>query len=191
MPIRGGAAPGDVLFVSGTLGDAALGLRLAQDDTLAAAWGLASAAADAAIAKYLRPRPRLALREAILSYARATMDLSDGLAKDLGRMARASGCGAVVHLADLPLSATGAAAVAADPANWQAVAASGDDYEVLAAVPPEDAARFEAMAVAAGITADPPFGVTRIGTATGGNRVHLLRPDGAELDLVRTGWDHF
>jgi len=191
MPIRAGAHPGDVLFVSGTLDDSALGLALVLDPALSARWGIDPATARAAVARYRRPQPRLALRDAILAHAGATMDLSDGLAKDLGRMAAASGCGAQVRLADLPLSAAGASAVAADTANWQAIAARGDDYEVLVTVPPGAADAFERMAREAGATAIPAFSITRIGTMTEASGVRLLRRDGTVLDLHRSGWDHF
>ncbi|MEZ5853590.1 MAG: AIR synthase-related protein [Hyphomicrobiaceae bacterium] len=90
------------------------------------------------MSRCLRPQPRLALRQALLAHARASMDLSDGLAKDLGRMARASGCGARVDLGAVPL-ARGRAALAGDGGNWARIVASGDDYEVLIAVPPERA----------------------------------------------------
>ncbi len=102
MVRRGTARPGDVLFVSGTLGDAALGLALRKGPDLAKAWGL-SPEEDAHLRRrYLRPEPRLALAPALRAHASAAMDISDGLAKDLGRMCAASGCGAHVRFADLP-----------------------------------------------------------------------------------------
>src|SRR5215470_15707593 len=86
MVRRGTAKPGDVLFVSGTLGDAALGLALRKDGTLAPRWGLAPDAVKHLIHRFLRPQPRLALAGALRAHASAAMDVSDGLAKDLARM---------------------------------------------------------------------------------------------------------
>ena len=185
MVRRGTAAPGDALFVSGTLGDAALGLALRNEPALASAWGLSAGEAEHLLRRYARPDPRLALGEALRRHASAAMDISDGLAKDLGRMCAASGCGARVRLADLPLSPAAAKALAADPSLARHIAAGGDDYEVLAAVPSAQAAAFASAALAAGVTA------TRIGEALSGAGVAIEGPDGCPLDLDRPGWDHF
>ncbi|MDX2155285.1 MAG: thiamine-phosphate kinase [Hyphomicrobiaceae bacterium] len=191
MVRRATAKPGDILYVTGWLGDAALGLRLIKDPGLASRWGISTRAADAAVARFLRPQPRLAIREPLLAHARAAMDLSDGLVKDLGRMAAASGCGALVSLGGVPLSDVGAAAVAADDALWSAIAASGDDYEVLIAVPPEGTAAFESSATTACAAARPSFGITRIGEMTAAGGVALFKPDGRPYLPPRAGWDHF
>ena len=191
MVRRGTARPGDLLYVSGTLGDAALGLTVRQDPTAAARWGLSAADADAVRARALRPLPRLALRQALLDHAHAAMDLSDGLAKDLGRMCRASGVGAWVRLDRLPLSEAGKRAVAADARAWQAIAATGDDYEVLVAVPRANAAVFEAKANADGAASAPAFGVACIGEVTGGDAVDLIDAAGQPVAFAQTGWDHF
>jgi thiamine-monophosphate kinase len=185
MVRRGTARAGDGLFVSGTLGDAALGLRLSKDPTRAAAWRLSADMVEHLIGRYRRPQPRLALGSALRAYASAAMDLSDGLAKDLGRMCEASGCGAQVQLADIPLSASAAHVVAAEAGQYAAVLAGGDDYEVLASIPSQSQAAFKQAAAAAGVA------VTRIGIMTLGNRVDLESADGKVLDLACTGWDHF
>jgi thiamine-monophosphate kinase len=185
MVRRGTARAGDHLFVSGSLGDAALGLLVAKDPTRAAAWGLSSAMREHLLFRYRRPQPRLALATALRAHASAAMDLSDGLAKDLGRMCKVSGCGAVVRLADLPLSAAAAKVVAAEVRQYQAVLAGGDDYEILASVPPPNEAAFRHAATAAGIT------VTRIGTMTSARGITIEGLDGRSVDLVEAGWDHF
>jgi len=185
MVRRGTARVGDGLFVSGTLGDAALGLQLVGDPTRAAALGLSAEMAQHLVARYHRPQPRLALASVLIEHATAAMDLSDGVAKDLGRMCAASGCAAKVRLADLPLSPAAAQAVTADPRLWAPVVAGGDDYEILASIPPDRQARFEAAAHAAGVP------VRRIGTLTEGSGVVLEGLDGRPLDLARSGWDHF
>ena len=135
--------------------------------------------------RYLRPEPRLALGPVLRAHASAAMDISDGLAKDLGRMCSASGCGASVRFADLPLSAAGARAVAADPGLRQRIVAGGDDYEILAAVPVGEASAFQVAAAQAGVS------VTRIGSVRAGAGVVIEAPDGQPMTLERTGWDHF
>ena len=185
MVRRATARLGDRIYVSGTLGASATGLALVRDPALAAAWGLTPAEADEAIRRYRRPEPRLALSPAVLAHARAAMDLSDGLAKDLDRMARASGVGAEARLADLPVAAAACKAVAADHARWQSVVAAGDDYEILAAVDPAGSAAFEAAAAAAGVA------VTCAGRFTGEPGVRLLDADGRPLVPASTGWEHF
>ncbi len=185
MVRRGTARPGDALFVSGTLGDAALGLGLRKDPSLAAAWGLAPQQAEHLRRRYTRPEPRLALADALRGHASAAMDLSDGLAKDLARMCAASGCAGRVRLADLPLSSGAGRALAAEPAHVRSIVAAGDDYEVLAAVPPAQAQAFQGDARAAGVV------VTEIGAMAAGAGVVIEDRDGRPLALDRTGWDHF
>ena len=100
-------------------------------------------------------------------------------------MCEASGCGAQVRLADIPLSASAAHVVAAEAGQYAAVLAGGDDYEVLVSIPAQSQAAFKQAAAAAGVA------VTRIGIMTVGNRVDLESADGTVLDLASTGWDHF
>ena len=182
---RATARGGDGLFVSGTLGDAALGLLLAKEPARAAAWDLAPAMLEHLASRYRRPQPRLALAGVLRAHASAAMDLSDGLAKDLGRMCKVSGCGARVRLGDLPLSASAAKVVAAEPRQHQAVLAGGDDYEILASVPPPNEAAFRQAAGAAGVA------VTRIGAMTDKTEVSIEGLDGRAVALLQAGWDHF
>ena len=187
MVRRGTALAGDLLYVTGTLGDAALGLQLVRDATLAQRWRLDVAEAAAIIARFNRPSPRLGLGDALRTHASAAMDISDGLAKDLDRMCRASGCGAVVRLAALPMSSAAAKAVGVDASGWMAVVAGGEDYEILVAVDPARAPAFEKAVheVAQDLR------ITRIGRMTAGSGVVLEQADGRPLQLDRTGWDHF
>lgn len=182
---RRDAHAGDELFLSGTLGDAALGLLLRRDPSLAKVWGLLPERASGLIGRYLRPEPRLALRTALLGFASASMDVSDGLAKDLGRLSRASSVGAAVRLADVPLSPAVAAAVRADPLLWNSVIAGGDDYEILAAVPATLVSDFRSAAAASGVK------VTSIGHLDSGDGVLFAKADGSRWQPARTGWDHF
>jgi thiamine-monophosphate kinase len=185
MVRRAAASAGQAIYVSGTLGESALGLALRTDATLAARLGLTADAAARAIGRYLRPEPRIGLAPALLANASAAMDLSDGLLKDLGRMCRASGVGARVLAADLPLSAGMRRAIEAEPDRINAAVAAGDDYEILATVAPASCAAFEAAAHAAGVA------VTRIGEITAAPEVHVLGADGAPLSPAQPGWDHF
>ena len=185
MVRRATARPDDVLFVSGSLGDAALGLALRKDPALADRWQLAPAEAAHLRERYARPQPRLGLGPALRAHASAAMDISDGLAKDLARMCKASGCAAHVRLSDVPLSSAAAKAVAADPALGERTVTGGDDYEVLAAVPAAEAGAFQSMAGQAGLT------VTRIGTTLAGSGIVIEDRDGRPIALDRPGWDHF
>jgi thiamine-monophosphate kinase len=185
MVRRAAAEVGDALYVSGTLGDAALGLALRTDGALAARLGLTADEARHVLGRYLRPEPRVALAEALRAHARAAMDLSDGLMKDLGRMCRASGVGGRVTAADLPVSPAVKRALSADPSRIRDVVAAGDDYEILAAISPSACAGFEAAAQRAGVV------VTRIGEVTSAREVHVLDAQGAPLTQARSGWDHF
>lgn len=185
MVRRGGARPGDRLYVSGTLGDAALGLKLRQSPALAAAWGLEPAGVDVLVRRYMRPQPRLALADVLRRHAAAAMDLSDGLAKDLGRMCRASGVGAVMRADLVPLSPPATAALARDPALIKTIVAAGDDYEILAAVPSGSASQFEAEARGAGVP------VTPIGEIRAGGGLDVLDSGGVPIELGVLGYDHF
>lgn len=182
---RGSARAGDAIVVSGTLGSAAHGLALARDPDLARAWGLTADEGARLVARYRRPEPRLALRNVLRGFARAAMDLSDGLAKDLGRMCAASGLFGHFRLGDLPLDPAVRRIIAADPARWPDVVAGGDDYEVLAAVAPEGVEPMQAAAASAGVP------LTRIGELRPGAGIMAEGLDGTALALARTGWDHF
>jgi thiamine-monophosphate kinase len=182
MVARTGVRPGDRLYVSGTIGDAALGLRL----RLGAAPALAAADRAFLLDRYLLPQPRLALGPAMAAFAGGGMDVSDGFAGDLAKMLRVSGVSAEVALAKMPLSAAARAAVARDPALFAIAATGGDDYELLAAVAPADAAAFEAAAAQAGVA------VTQVGRAlAGGAPPRFLDARGAEVAFERGAFSHF
>lgn len=185
MVRRAAARVGQAIYVSGTLGESALGLALRTDAALAGRLGLTSDEAARAIRRYLRPEPRLGLAPALLDHAAAAMDLSDGLLKDLGRMCRASGVGARVEASALPLSSAMRRAIEAEPSRIAAAIASGDDYEILETVEVSKCPAFEAAARSAGVA------VTRIGEITAAPDVHVLDADGAPILPPRSGWDHF
>jgi thiamine-monophosphate kinase len=181
---RGGARPGDALYVSGTVGDAALGLRLRRGEAGLA--GLSAAHREHLLDRYLFPQPRAALIPALRACAHAAMDISDGLAIDLGRMCAASGVSAEMRASAVPLSAAASAAVATHPDLLETVITGGDDYEILAAVPPPLMAAFEAQARAAGVA------VARVGTFTEGAGAPLiLDREDRVWTLPSAGYEHF
>ncbi len=177
--LRSGARPGDALWVSGSIGDGALGLRVLQGRLPPDARGHLAT-------RYRLPQPRLALGQGLLGLALAAMDVSDGLAQDLGHLCRESGCGAVLEAPAVPLSGAARAALLADPALLPVVLAGGDDYELLFAAPAGADAQVLAAGVAAGVA------VTRIGRFVEGPAEVLVHgPDGTPLALDRQGWSHF
>lgn len=170
---RFGAKAGDEIWVTGTIGDGALGLAVAQ--------GRLADPTGYLLDRYRLPRPRVGL--AIRGIASAGMDVSDGLVQDLGHICRASELAATLDADAVPLSEP---ARAAGPDWFATCLTGGDDYEVLVAVPPE---RTAALRAAAGTLGVP---VTRIGHLQGGTAaVTVRRADGSEMILARGGWSHF
>jgi thiamine-monophosphate kinase len=163
MVRRRGARPGDALYVSGTIGDAALALVQQQRG---------QAGDPALLARYRRPTPRLELAEWVRAHAHAAIDVSDGLAADCGHLASSSGVACEILWDAVPLSPPAAALVAAEPALRDRVLAGGDDYELL-------------------IAADlAPPGATRIGRVTEGTGVRILDGTGRAVVLAQLGWTH-
>jgi len=154
MVPRAGAQDGDLIFVSGTIGDAALGLRLRLAEAAADAVWIAKLSEDERAhlaARYLLPQPRLALREALRKHARSAMDISDGLAGDLAKMLRLAKLTAEVEIEKILLSA--AARTALSTADvLQTILCGGDDYEILCTIPPDRAGLFQEEAEKAGVT---------------------------------------
>jgi thiamine-monophosphate kinase len=168
---RSGARPGEVLVVTGTLGDASLYLKTRTDTSFAAA-GLDDAMRAYLRETYLRPTPPVAAFAAVRRFASAAMDVSDGLLGDLRKLVRASGVGAIVDPAKIPLSAAGKAAVGADADALMRVMSGGDDYQILASLPERSVAGYlEALApicdaaVIGEVTADPADVFLRQGDA--------------------------
>lgn len=183
---RGGARVGDILFVSGTIGDSALGLRLRLDPALAGRLGLSVEERDHLLDRYLIPRPRVGLGSAVLASARAAMDVSDGLIGDLARLARAARLGAIIDATAVPLSPAAARAVAADPTLFETALTGGDDYEILASIPVARAEAYEAAAAEAGIA------VTRIGRMVAEPRdVSVLDGLGRAIEWKARHFAHF
>lgn len=177
--LRSGARPGDEIWVSGTIGDGALGLK--------AALGQLAGDVTHLVDRYRLPRPRVQLGPRLAGIASAGMDVSDGLVQDLGHICRASGVGAVVEAALVPLSepARAAVAVAVDQSLLASALTGGDDYEILFTAPAgADAAILEAAQAAA-------TPVTRIGRVGAGAGVEVVDASGRALALGQGGWRHF
>lgn len=185
MVRRSGALPGDRLYVSGTIGDAALGLRLLREPSLAAGWGLDEHEARHLLDRLRYPSPRVTLAGVVADLAAAAMDVSDGLLKDLARLCRVSGVGAVVEAAAVPVSAAARQVLARHGTTPSELMSGGEDYEILAAVRADRCAAFEAAADAAGASC------TMIGHVEAGSGISLIDSGGRKLPLGRWGWDHF
>jgi thiamine-monophosphate kinase len=188
MVPRGGVALGDRIYVSGTIGDAALGLVLRTGGAAAPAWtaAIAPAAAGFLVDRYVLPQPRLVLREALRRYARAAMDVSDGLAGDLAKMLRLTGTTAEIRIADVPLSDAARAALAHEPGLVETALCGGDDYEILCALPPDRCGAFETAARAVGVPVHP------IGTAVPGTKAPTFKDREGRLAILgRLSFQHF
>lgn len=179
--LRRGAAPGHAVFVSGSLGDAALGLKAIQGELS----GLSTEARAYLADRYRLPRPRLALGQRLVGIAQSMMDISDGLVADLGHICEVSEVGAVVHAANVPLSPPARAAITADPKLIAAALTAGDDYELLFTAPPEVEERVAALGKELGVP------VSRIGRIEAGTGVRVLDAQGAAIPLAGAGYRHF
>jgi thiamine-monophosphate kinase len=170
---RSGARAGHEIWVTGTIGDGALGLAVAQ--------GKLADPTGFLLGRYRLPQPRVGL--ALAGIASAAMDVSDGLMQDLGHICRASGVAAEIAMETVPLSD---AARQAGP-DWLATCLTGgDDYELLLAVPPDQSTALQAAAGHAGIP------VTRIGHFhSGPPEVMVRQASGEPLALTKGGWSHF
>ncbi len=169
---RDGGQPGDELWVSGTCGDAAAGLKVFQ-----ATGGGQSTAEEYLVERFLWPTPRGELGRSIRDYASAAIDISDGLLADLRHILTASGCGAFVDVALLPLSSA-LMSQCPDQATELALT-GGDDYELLFCVPPNKSHRV------------PRDQARRIGHLRSGNRIELRDNEAAYSLPEQLGYDHF
>jgi len=180
---RGGALPGDLVVLTGEIGAAAAGRLLLEDPSLGSA--IPNATADRLRARQLDPAPRLRSGRALaVSGARAMIDVSDGLAADAGHLAAASGVSLRIAADQLPLAEGVAEVAAAAGLDPLALAASGgEDYELLAALPPERLGEAEAKVAEAGETT-----LKRIGEVASGRKAEIRLPGGSLLEAP--GYDH-
>ena len=169
---RIGAEPGDDLWVTGTIGDAGLGLVIAKGE---------APHDKALLARYRRPEPRLAFGQGLTGLASAAMDVSDGLLIDADRLARASGVALRIDLATMPLSASATADT--DDALLER-ATAGDDYELLFTAPPSAGDALSSLAAGCKLR------LTRLGAAAPGEGIDVRGLDGGRLTPARLGYEH-
>jgi thiamine-monophosphate kinase len=178
---RSGARVGDSIFVTGTLGDAYLGLRalkgeLKEDRTVDV---------GVFVDKFCRPEPRLSLAKNLLGIATAAVDVSDGLLADIEQLCRASDVGAVVREMAVPLSEGAEFLARKNPGLRSELLNSGDDYELALVVPGGNREAFSE------ITKQYSIPITEIGFITGGNEVNLIDDSGTTVERERGGYRHF
>jgi thiamine-monophosphate kinase len=178
---RGGAREGDRVWVSGTIGDAFLGLKVLRGEYPE----LSPDDRAALIARFRLPEPRCGLGARLAGLAHALIDVSDGLLADLGHICEASGVGAEIALPQVPLSKAAERVTAGDEAMRAKLATGGDDYELLLTAPPQAG---EGMAALAAELSVP---ITDIGAIVAGDTVRLLDGGGQEIAVEATGWRHF
>ena len=181
MLVRSCAAVDDDIYVSGTIGDATLGLVVRRGGLNR----LGAAAQGYLTERYRLPEPRTALGPKLVGVANAAMDVSDGLVADLGHICATSGLGAVIEEDLVPLSPAAAAALREHPALITAVLTGGDDYEILFTAPGAMASRIMTLAR----TLNVP--IARIGRMRPEAGVEVLKSDGTAREIDKPGWQHF
>jgi thiamine-monophosphate kinase len=177
---RSGAREGDDIYVSGTIGDAALGLKLLNGEI---APGDPASAAEL-VGRYHLPRPRLRLGLALVGCASAAMDVSDGLVQDLSHICAASHAGGVIRWPDVPLSGPARRSLDGGAASIGDILAGGDDYELLFTAPRSAQDEVARRAGAAGTA------ISRIGRIEAGSGVSVRDQDGRLVPLARLGYRH-
>jgi thiamine-monophosphate kinase len=186
MVRRSGAKAGDRVVVSGTIGDAGLGLDILQGGAVATALANDAAAGEMLIARYRIPQPRVDMAVAIRDHASAAMDISDGLAGDLAKLCAASGVSAAIDAQSIPLSGAAQSLLRCGAIGIESIVSSGDDYEILCTVPEN---RLEAFTEAAKLTATP---ISSIGTVVAGSSLpRFIDAQGGEIALPRLSYSHF
>jgi thiamine-monophosphate kinase len=183
---RCGSHAGDTVFVTGTIGDAALGLEVLRG----ALPNLDTNAAGVLVDRYRLPRPRVTLGPRLMGLASAALDVSDGLLADLRHICEASGLAALIEGPRVPLSSAARAALAISPGRIATVLAGGDDCEILFTAPPTAMDKLAELSW----TLDVP--ITAIGrmeppSIGKGARVTVLDESGQPLTFERDGWTHF
>ena len=179
--LRRGARPGNIIYVSGSLGDGALGLQALKGRL----GGIDRKELEFLIARYRLPEPRLAIGQKLAGIALAMADVSDGLVSDLGHICEASNLGATIEAAALPLSPATRAAIEAVPQRIFAALSGGDDYELVFAAPRKSARAIAALARRLGVPLTP------IGRFEKESGVRVLDMAGEKMTLPRPGYRHF
>ena len=178
---RSGAKPGDRIWVSGTIGDAFLGLKVLREGNGA----LAPEHCAELVVRYRTPDPRVELGVRLGGIVHAMIDVSDGLIADLGHVCEQSGAAATVRLNAMPLSEPAAALVGGDETLRAQLASGGDDYELLFTAAPERGVTIARLSAALNLP------ITEIGVVESGSGVRVLDADGRPVALAAGGWRHF
>lgn len=191
MPIgriirRGGASAGDGIFVTGTIGDAALGLAVLRGKVA----GLDMARAAFLVDRYRLPQPRVTTGPELIGIASAAIDVSDGLVADLRHICEVSELSAIIEAPRVPLSDAARGVLAVDPQLLATVLTGGDDYEILFAAPPAATDAISELSRSSGVP------IARIGRmvatpANAGYEMRIIGPDGHRMILASEGWTHF
>jgi len=177
---RAGARPGDRVFVTGTLGDAAIGLGILENRVI----GADPLARETLIARYRLPEPRVAFGRRLAEVANAAIDISDGLVADLGHLAEASAVAIAIAAARLPLCPAVATLIGEHPEIARLPLVGGDDYEIAFTAPAACSAAIAALAAEVGLA------VTEIGQVAEGAGVRVIDAEGNALVLAETGYRH-
>lgn len=179
--LRATARPGDTVYVSGTIGDGALGLLVAKGDLK----GVSEQNATSLLARYQKPEPRLGILGRLSAdMTLAAADVSDGLVADLGHIAEASGVALKIRADDIPLSLAARAALKHDAALRTVILTGGDDYELTFCAPRHAADIVQAVAIEIGVP------ITAVGEVEGGSGVRVYDGAGSEIRMDRTGFTH-
>jgi thiamine-monophosphate kinase len=180
--LRSNARSGDHVWLSGSVGDSALGLLVAKGERKT----LSDTDAGFLLDRYRLPQPRVGVGPRLRGLAHAAMDVSDGLVGDLGHICRASGCAAEIEAGKLPLSPAARAALAAGLGEGLVtIATGGEDFEILFTAPPAAEPALAALAAETGVP------LTRIGRVTPGEGVSLLDEEGRAIEAGAGGYRHF
>jgi thiamine-monophosphate kinase len=179
--LRSGAKPGDRVYVSGTIGDSAFGLKLAKGEPLT----LSPSEKSSLLDRYRLPQPRLGLGRRLIGVASAAMDVSDGFAADLGHICQASRVGALVEAAKMPVSPALRSVLEVGEASLVEVATGGDDYELLFTAP-------AAVELLLGrIATELALPLTAVGEIRREPGVIVLDQNGRAVELGPGGYRHF
>lgn len=171
---RNGARAGDHLYVSGTIGDAVIGLQMAQQEQ------------DHALrTRYELPTPRIALGQSLVGVASACMDVSDGLMQDIGHICRASNLGAEIELARIPLHPASSEWMEAGKISRTGLISGGDDYELIFTAAADQSAQIKTLSHELGIA------LTQVGNITADTNIQLNDETGAAIVMLRQGYQHF
>lgn len=181
MVTRSGAQVGDELWVTGTIGDAALGLKAAQGQLRA----LSDGDRDILIEGYRVPEPPVAFGSKLPEIASAAIDVSDGLLADLAHLCEQSSVGACIEKRNIPLSEVVNKCLEIDNQQWQLVSGGGDDYQILFTAPVEKKEQVLELAGGEGVR------VSRLGVIAKETGVVLLDEAGQPIDAVPAGFTHF